>query len=133
MLGNDNRDEFRKQIIQKINLTDCSADELQIFTTRVLDSSKKVRLSLYERLDKENFDLQRFKETDRLSLVKNGCQDIDPEVQHACQSYLARQICCEDSPQNILKKLNLAVSWDNLKTSETIKGLYSNVVISHFG
>ena len=80
MLGNDYRDEFRKLIVQKIVLADCSTDELQIVATRLLDSSKKVRLSLYERLEKENFDLLRFKETDRLSLVKNGCQDIDHEV-----------------------------------------------------
>jgi hypothetical protein len=47
---------------------------------RSLDQSKKVRLAFYERLKSEDFDFERFRESDRLSVIKNGLQDPDEVV-----------------------------------------------------
>lgn len=53
------------------------SEELALLVVRTLDQSKKVRITLYERLLDEKINFEMFSDSDRLSLVKNGLTDPD--------------------------------------------------------
>lgn len=58
-----------------------SPEEFMILTTRALDQSKKVRQDFFERLLRDNVNLEKFAEGDRISLIKSGLSDFESSVQ----------------------------------------------------
>ena len=62
-------------------MKDMTPEELMIMTTRALDQSKKVRQEFFERLLRDNVDLEKFSESDRISLIKSGLSDFESSVQ----------------------------------------------------
>lgn len=106
-------------------------------------------MAVYKRLAQENIDLIRFRDYDRTSLVINGLKDHDLKVIEACQAYLIQQFCLQPEYRNkadtivldeiepswlqsldfVLPKLNLKESWDDVRLSEGLKLLFSEILI----
>ena len=105
-------------------------------STRALDQSKKVRQEFFERLARDNVDFTKFSDGDRLSLVKNGLTDFEPSVRIACCTYLANQLCDasgEQSGLNAFSKLSLSSNWENVKASEAVRLVYTEVIAPTWG
>ncbi len=75
-------------------------------------------------------DFTKFSDADRLSLVKNGLTDFEQSVRNACCTYLANQLCDagEWSALNAFSKLSLSSNWDNVKASEAVRLVYTEVI-----
>jgi hypothetical protein len=76
--------------VKRIILDDFTQENLGLIVVRSLDQSKLVRHTLYERLYTDNFNFEKFSESDRLSLIKNGLSDHDFGVKECCQKYLIK-------------------------------------------
>lgn len=104
MLVEDPRENIRLLIVENM---DFGKEQLftQFLVRKTLDQSSKVRKAVYNKLYRERMEIEKFKASDRLSLVCNGLRDHDQSVLETCRVYLTQQFCLQ--PQ--FRKVDLEV------------------------
>ena len=114
--------------MKHLNWSGITAEALALVSVRSLDQSKRVRLSLYEKLQTPA-DLMQFSASDRLSILKNGLSDVDSQVQDVFLKFLKTFVSAKEEPWEALAELcGLTDQWENLKMSEVIRLLFAKVL-----